>query len=320
MKFFSCCLFLLVSLFFSSAAVNCAELPPTIDIKSIIFNPDQDGGESIVIKMSDRRQPEIFRINGDKPRLVLDFPQTLYKGKNAIPLQEGQLANRIRVGVHRNPALKTRVVIDLSADNAISYKKIFSDQDNTLTVLLFSPEFKKVAQPQTGAEPVVAAAVEDTVRKEEKKEIVSPLSAATEEKGAVQEETSPAVHDNKPQLLEITFDDSSNKGEMVIFRLNDFYPPAVSAVEKETPRVLCDFMDMGLSGDVNKDIFANGKFVERIHTTLHKGPDKVTVTLSLTADRDYDLQQVFFKNDNLFVIIVNELPPEVAGNSKPATE
>ncbi|MBW1635072.1 MAG: AMIN domain-containing protein [Deltaproteobacteria bacterium] len=319
MKFFSCCLVLFVSLVFSSLTVNCAELPQTVDIKSIIFDQEQGGGESITIKMSDQRQPKIFRIKGDTPRLVLDFPQTLYKGKNIIAFQKGQLASRVRIGVHQNPVLMTRVVVDLSAGREISYKKVFSDGGNSLTINLFSAESKKVEQVKSETAST-AVAVEVTSPEEETKESVSPPPAVIEEEPVSQEKVVAAADEGKPRLLEITFDDSSNKGEMVVFRLNDFYPPAVSAVEKETPRVLCDFMDMKLSGDVNKDIFANGKYVERIHTTLHTDPDKVTVTLDLTADRDYDLQQVFFKNDNLFVIIVNELPPEVAGNSQSVTE
>ena len=116
--------------------------------------------------------------------------------------------------------------------------------------------------------------------------------------------------DGKPQLLEISFDDSSNKGEMIVFHLNDFFPPEVSAIEKDTPRVLCDFIGMNLGADVSKIIDTNGKYVQRIRTTLHKNPGRVRVVLDLAPDRDYDLQQVFFKNDNLFVLIVNELLSE----------
>ena len=111
-----------------------------------------------------------------------------------------------------------------------------------------------------------------------------------------------------PQLLEVSFDDSSNRGEMVLFHLNDFFPPTVSAIEKNNPRVLCDFPSMKLSSDVQKQIDAGGKYVESVRTAYHADKDMVRVVLDLSPDRDYDLQQVFFKNDNLFVLIVNELP------------
>ena len=97
---------------------------------------------------------------------------------------------------------------------------------------------------------------------------------------------------------------------MVLFHLNDFFPPTVSAIEKNNPRVLCDFQNMRLSGDVQKAIVAGGKYVENIRTAYHADKDKVRVVLDLSPDRNYDLQQVFFKNDNLFVLIINELPAE----------
>lgn len=97
---------------------------------------------------------------------------------------------------------------------------------------------------------------------------------------------------------------------MVLFRLNDFYPPVVSAMEKETPRVICEFMDMDISADIQASISTHGKYVQQIKTTKENQPDKVRIVLELSPDIDYDLQQVFFKNDNLFVLIINELIPE----------
>jgi len=319
----SCYFFLIAGLFFFPLSANCAELPAVVDIESILYNSETDKGESVAIKLSGHRTPKIFRIKGDNPRLVIDFPQALYKGKSVIPLPESTLANGIRIGVHKTPALKTRVVIDLSSGHKSTYEKSFSDQSNTLTLTLSSPEVKKVEQEEVKVQAVTEKKVVDVEPKvvdvePEAERVVPP--AAVLKKPVPPEETGATGHEGDPQLLEITFDDSSNKGEMVIFRLNDFFPPTVSAIEKETPRVLCDFMDMQLGSDVNKEIFANGKFVERIRTTQHKGPDKVRVSLDLSADRDYDLQQVFFKNDNLFVIIVNELQPEVVENSDLATE
>lgn len=95
---------------------------------------------------------------------------------------------------------------------------------------------------------------------------------------------------------------------MVLFHLSGFHPPSVSAGEKDNPRVFCDFMGMEMDKGVEETITAKGKFVERIVTAKQNTPEKIRVVLHLVPNRDYDLQQVFFKNDNLFVLIVNELP------------
>ena len=94
---------------------------------------------------------------------------------------------------------------------------------------------------------------------------------------------------------------------MVLFRLNEFSPPTVSAIEKDNPRVLCDFMATNIDSSVQKTILTNGKYIERIRTAMHHDPEKVRIVLDLSPNRDYDLQQIFFRNDNLFVLIVNDL-------------
>ncbi len=299
----------------------------------------------------------MFNMDGDNPRLVIDFPQSIYYGKNSISLTDSVLASSIRIGLHQTPVLRTRVVIDLVKDRPVTYSSDYAQEDNILTIALASdstepqPEAthglqveSKVPAPQveqtkvqktaeqpkavvTGPpakqqplQPVVKGSTEST----EQKPLGKVNLPVAEEKAVVtappvkkepQEEPSEPVaqkkdDSGKPKLLDVSFDDSSSKGEMVLFRLNDFYPPTVSAIEKDTPRVLCDFLAMDLGPEVQPTILANGKYIERIRTAIHHDPESVRVVLDLSPDRDYDLQQVFFRNDNLFVLIVNELAPD----------
>ena len=117
-------------------------------------------------------------------------------------------------------------------------------------------------------------------------------------------EEKPSVAD--PVLLDITFESTANDSEMVLFKLNDFYPPLVFGIEKGNPRVVCDFLDTVLGSDIETTIQTRGMFVSRIRTALHPSPAKVRVVLDLVPNKNYDLQQVFFKEDNLFVIIISE--------------
>ncbi|MEN8190281.1 MAG: AMIN domain-containing protein [Thermodesulfobacteriota bacterium] len=133
-----------------------------------------------------------------------------------------------------------------------------------------------------------------------KKPVASPAAEPVEP--AVKQEDGPA---SDPILKQISFDASSNKGEMVLFKLNDFHPPLVFGVEEGLPRVVCDFMNARLEPEVIKLINAKGEFVDKVRTAVHKNPDKIRVVLDLVPNKNYDLQQVFFKEDNLFVIIVN---------------
>jgi len=342
MKCFAFFLLFMVSINFSSMSAGYAEQTQSTAIESISYSSEPDDKESVIFKLSGPiTDLNVFRLNGTKPRLVIDLPQTFYKGKSAIPVDNRTLAYRIRTGAHTAPVIKTRVVVDLLSQYEITYEKIFS-VDNTVLKIVLSPiHIEKLEMETEVAQITVGQGI--GIAKTETEETVPPVFAekvapvgetvVTDSSDSSDSSDSPegpegtegtdsSINPDRldgvdgstggPQLLEISFDNSSNKGEMVIFRLNDFYPPTVSAIEEETPRVFCDFMDMQLASDVREVILAKGKYVERIRTARHGNPDKIRVVLDLAPDRDYDLQQVFFKNDNLFVLIVNELPKVVS--------
>jgi hypothetical protein len=154
-------------------------------------------------------------------------------------------------------------------------------------------EQKKVAakepkQPEPTTKP-------DTVRPDEaSKKDASPPSL-------------PVKTAEEAQLESVKFDATSPKGEMVVFKLNGFHPPAVHGVEEGVPRVICDFNNTKLVGSTKNLIKTDGKFVKVIRTSKTKKPEKVRVVIDLEPNRSYDLQQVFFKEDNLFVLIVNSV-------------
>ncbi|MGD9948325.1 MAG: AMIN domain-containing protein [Desulfobulbus sp.] len=172
-----------------------------------------------------------------------------------------------------------------------------------------SPEKKEEAKNNTAK--AQAAAV-----KEEKTKPVEPAAKGAESKEpppVVATEPSPepeivaAPVSRDPVLESVKFDPSSPKGEMVMFKLNGFFPPSVHGVEEGIPRVICDFNNTKLAGNNKKRIKTEGKFVKAIRISKTKKPEKVRVVIDLEPNRSYDLQQVFFKDDNLFVIIVNTI-------------
>ncbi len=108
-------------------------------------------------------------------------------------------------------------------------------------------------------------------------------------------------------LNTITFDGTSNRGEMVLFNLDGFRPPTVFGVEKGHPKVICEFKDTRGADNLAGSINADGKYVRKIRTSRDTTANKVRVIIDLAPGNSYDLQQVFFKEDNLFVLIVNTL-------------
>ena len=316
MKWFSFIVvaFTAMNLFFPIASFSESEHPVTIE--SISHSKDSDAKEMITFKLAEAVVPKIFILRGENPRLVIDFPETIYWGKNVIGLTESNLASTIRIGLHRIPVKRTRIVVDLSKEKSVQYTSEYLTQENRLIVTLSSDITTQQSNTSTALQPQsqnVSPSKEELSAGHLDENPIPPISAVNNavEAAAKGKIVDPVV----PTILKISFDDSSSKGEMVLFRLNDFFPPVVSAIEKDIPRILCDFQAMDLAPDVQMTIVTNGKYIERIRTAKHQDPEKVRVVLDLSPDRDYDLKQVFFRNDNLFVLIVNELPPNKVADS-----
>ena len=149
---------------------------------------------------------------------------------------------------------------------------------------------------RTAAAQAPQAAADDTTAR-----TAAPQTQAAAGTAAAPAPAAPAG----PVLESVTFDGKSPKGEMVLFKLNTFHPPEVHGVEQGIPRVICDFKDTRLADAAQNLIKTDGQHVKVIRISKTVQPEKVRVVLDLEPNRSYDLQQVFFKEDNLFVIIVN---------------
>lgn len=169
------------------------------------------------------------------------------------------------------------------------------------------PPAVKESAPVAPKELPSTAAKETKGKKEEVKKAEEKTPPEVKQPA---EQTPPvlaAAANAEPELESIKFDPSSPKGEMIMFKLNGFHPPAVHGVEEGIPRVICDFNNTKLGSAAKKQIKTNGQHVKVIRTSVTKKPEKVRVVIDLEPNRSYDLQQVFFKDDNLFVIIVNTI-------------
>jgi hypothetical protein len=295
------------------SVVFTASLEPVV-IRSISYHNDSQPKETITFKLGEAVEPNIFFIPGEKPRLVLDFPQSVYLGKNVITLNDGILASAIRIGLHQTPIKKTRAVIDLAPKMVVHYATEYKAQEHTLVVTL-TPDHAKppadVPRSLKAESRKVLFHQKDIAERPLQARVLAPV--VSHEKVVKEPAPEAVVPAAEPMILEISFDASSDGGETVLIRVNGFYPPSVSAIEKDTPRVLCDFPAMGFPPEVPKEIQADGRYVQRIYTTMQQDPEQVRVVLELFPDHNYDLQQVFFRNDNLFVLTVSELTSSEGG-------
>ena len=291
----------------------------TAQLKDIMFNAQSHEVEQITFKLSSKHLPKIFAIKGDKPRIVFDFPNTrAVAALNNIINTNGKLIKKIRIGNHKGTNPKTRVVLDLVPDRELGFKQKFNEKNHSLVVSVqYVPEKQVTQQPtptntkkSNPKQPVAPAVTKVKKTTPPVKPVAQPPKKITDKSSANQKHVTTPVkvtQKQSPILESIKFDAGSDRGEMILFKLNDFYPPIVFGLEENLPRVVCDFMNTKAAVAVPNVVKCDGKFIKAVRVGRHAKPDKVRVVLDLTPNNNYDLQQVFFKEDNLFVIIVNTL-------------
>ena len=281
-------------------------------IEKIAFKKVDAQNESVSFYLNGPWIPKVFVLKGENPRVVFDFMETgLADSVPASLKTKGNMINKIRMGRYSN---KTRVVLDLNAGNESNFDQNYDETSNVLTISIFSTDFpaKQKVEVSNEAETVVetVAAVSTVDKSESKSEevVIKPETQIPVE--SVPAVTEAAVVTKKapvadPLILEVSFEDTSDKGEMVLFKLNGFYPPTVKGEEEGTPFVICDFAGTRIAEEVVAEQIVKGKYIEKISVQKLDDLDVVRVRIELIPHNNYDLQQVFFKEDNLFVIIVN---------------
>ena len=109
------------------------------------------------------------------------------------------------------------------------------------------------------------------------------------------------------EVKKIRFEFAPGGEEKVFFLISGFYPPKYFALEGDRPRVACDFYGARLGKGIGRCIEVNGRLIQQIRTAVHPGKNpKVRIVLDLVPGKNYDVEQVFYKKENLYVITVKE--------------
>lgn len=96
----------------------------------------------------------------------------------------------------------------------------------------------------------------------------------------------------------------NNQEERIVFKLSGFNPPNSFALEEDIPKVVCDFKNTELGKGVSKVIKVGGNLIDQIRIGVHKGKEtKTRVVLDLKPHKSYEVEQLFFKKDNTYVLI-----------------
>ncbi len=102
--------------------------------------------------------------------------------------------------------------------------------------------------------------------------------------------------------------------EKVLIYFNRFYVPAIFAIEGENPRIVIDVKNVfSWHGKAVTDV--DGVFVKKIRTHLHSAKKELRIVLDLNPSRNYVADQSYFKNDNIFCIMISAGTGKKAGTN-----
>jgi hypothetical protein len=106
------------------------------DIQSVIINDIQyykvsDTQDKVLIYVSAMNNPKLQTLQGEDPRIVLDFFNARNNDKEKYEINtDGNFIKRIRVRSYKEPIQKVRVVFDMAPNKKYSVEHKFSKNEN----------------------------------------------------------------------------------------------------------------------------------------------------------------------------------------------
>jgi hypothetical protein len=93
--------------------------------------------------------------------------------------------------------------------------------------------------------------------------------------------------------------------EKVLFDLKGFQAPNTFTINGGRPRLVCDFQKARLEPGVKPQIPVSGNLIKDIRVAYHADPaSKVRVVLDLQPDRVYEVEQIYFRQESQFILIL----------------
>jgi hypothetical protein len=91
----------------------------------------------------------------------------------------------------------------------------------------------------------------------------------------------------------------------VLFDLKGFQTPNTFTIDGNRPRLVCDFQTARLEPGVKPRIPVSGNLIKDIRVAYHADPAaKVRVVLDLQVDRNYEVEQIYFRQESQFILIL----------------
>ena len=100
----------------------------------------------------------------------------------------------------------------------------------------------------------------------------------------------------------------TDREERMLLTLSDFVPPSVFTIEGRRPMVVCDFLGVRPGQQIEESNKADGRIIKTVSVLVHSAKEPITrIIIELFSKHDYDIQQVFYKEENLYVLNIKQM-------------
>ena len=94
----------------------------------------------------------------------------------------------------------------------------------------------------------------------------------------------------------------------MLLTLSDFVPPSVFTIEGRRPMVVCDFLGVRPGQQIEESNNTDGRIIKTVSVLVHSVEEPITrIIIELFSKHDYDIQQVFYKEENLYVLNIKQM-------------
>jgi AMIN domain len=144
-------------------------------------------------------------------------------------------------------------------------------------------------------------------QKEERKSAMSALKPGSDSKSELLSPKASVISGSSKKILDIESDIKSTTAEMITIVLTGLFPPEAQVIEGKTPKIICDFPDVLMEKTIKRVIAINGRYIVQVRTGIHPPPEpKSRVVIDLAPNRDYEVEQLFYEQNNRYSMIIRE--------------
>ena len=144
-------------------------------------------------------------------------------------------------------------------------------------------------------------------QKEERKSAMSAPKPGFDSKSELPSPKASVISGSSKKILDIESDIKSTTAEMITIVLTGLFPPEAQVIEGKTPKIICDFPDVLMEKTIKRVIAINGRYILQVRTGIHPPPEpKSRVVIDLAPNRDYEVEQLFYEQNNRYSMIIRE--------------